>query len=152
MLCRRLAALSVALAAGVLVACGAGRPGGPAPAGNMMPIPIGDDLAIVSSSTLPTVRIEEPVEGLGSIYSKYWKAKVGGYTQKTYSQVLGFSPGTKITIHNRSASLAHTLNVIKVVSGPPADFPSNPTLRTTPTAATSCKRGIGAARFSPASR
>ena len=78
-----------------------------------------------------TIGEELPGEGLGTVHATYWKAVVGGFTQTQYSQTLAFPPGTKITIRNLSKSLPHTLNVIKMVSGPPADFPANPTLLTT---------------------
>ena len=67
-------------------------------------------------------------EGLGSIKSAVWKATLGGFTQTSRSQSLAFPPGTKITIRNLSKSVEHTLDVVKVVSGPPAVFPKNPKL------------------------
>ncbi len=57
-----------------------------------------------------------------------WKATLGGFTQTKRTQSLAFPPGTKITIHNLSSSITHTLDVVKVISGPPAIFPPNPNL------------------------
>jgi hypothetical protein len=66
---------------------------------------------------------ELPAEGVGSIKSSVWKATLGGFTQTERTQSLAFPPGTKITIHNLSSSITHTLNVVKVITGPPAVFP-----------------------------
>lgn len=127
---KKLAALSLAIVAGVLVAC-AGRSGG----GNMLPqtanveLPqIGPDLRIEAAMPKNTVGVEYMPEGLGSIKMKFWKTVVGGFTQSTYSQTLAFPPGTKITIRNISKSDTHTLNVVSEVSGPPANFPASPQL------------------------
>ncbi|HZV77006.1 MAG TPA: hypothetical protein VFF63_04485 [Candidatus Babeliales bacterium] len=89
---------------------------------------LGDDL--VAFATLPkdTIGEELPTEGLGVIKSAKWKADLGGFTQQRYSQSLGFPPKTKITIRNLSDSVTHTLDVVKEISGPPADFPKNPSL------------------------
>lgn len=46
---------------------------------------------------------------------------VGGYTQKTYSQVLAFPPGTVITLKNLSTGTQHTLNVLSMSA-----FPAKP--------------------------
>lgn len=131
---RKLAALSVALAAVVLAAC-AGRYGGPSGANSTsFGMPGMPDLSF--TATMPdgtgTIREELPSEGLGTIHDKFWSATLGGYTQQQFSQALGFAPRTKLTIKNISTSISHTLNVVKKISGPPAMFPSNPSLGTTP--------------------
>ena len=51
---------------------------------------------------------------------------------KRNSQTLGFPPDTKITLRNLSKTTAHTMNVIEAIKGPPAKFPANPTLPTSP--------------------
>jgi plastocyanin len=86
------------------------------------------DLAI--STLLPAHAIGEelPSEGVGSVRSREWKAMIGGFTQSQYAQTLAFPPGTKITIHNLSKTTAHTFDVVKVISGPPATFPRHPAL------------------------
>jgi plastocyanin len=48
---------------------------------------------------------------------------VGGYTQSTYSQVIGFPTGTTITLKNLSASTTHTLNVVGTTAFPAAGTP-----------------------------
>jgi plastocyanin len=131
----KLAARSVALAAVALAAC-AGRYGGnAASSGATYALPGMPDLEI--AATLPdgkthTVMEELPFEGLGAVDDKFWSATLGGYTQQKFSQALGFPPGTKLTIKNISKVNEHTLNVVAKVSGPPAKFPANPRLSTTP--------------------
>jgi plastocyanin len=126
---------TVTLAGLALAACG-GNVAGNAGGGNAIPMngttyklpAIDSDL--VATATLPkdTIGEELPEEGLGSIKSLKWKALLGGFTQTTRSQSLGFPPGTKITLRNLSKSVEHTLDVVKVISGPPAVFPKNPKL------------------------
>jgi len=122
--------LAVALAVVGLgvVACG-GRPMGSSAPGASLVLPsVGSDL--VMEAVLPGHTIGEklPREGLGKIYDKKWQATLGGFSQRTFSQALGFPPGTKITIHNLSHSITHTLNVVKEIDGPPARFPKAPQL------------------------
>jgi plastocyanin len=128
---RKLIAVALAAAGLAVSACG-----GHATNGNLVPmggntfmLPRTDD-DLVMFATLPkdTIGEELPKEGLGTIKSAKWGAVLGGFTQQRYSQSLGFPPGTKITIRNLSASITHTLDVVKVISGPPADFPKNPKL------------------------
>lgn len=132
---RKYAALSLALAAGILAACGGGH--GLSPNAGMggatsyaLP-PTEDDLAI--DATLPKHAFGENLPtSLGKIKMKRMDdAVVGGFTQSHYSQTLAFPPGTKITIHNLSKTLEHTFNVIKEISGKRVHFPSDPTLRVT---------------------
>lgn len=136
---RKLAALSVAMAAAALAAC-AGQSSGGGSNGTTYVLPSMKDLRI--TATVPrdaqpqgktgTVSEELPSEGLGTIQDSFWQAKLGGYTQQQFSQALGFPPKTKITIKNISGSIHHTFNVVKKISGPPATFPTSPSLSTTP--------------------
>jgi len=127
---RKFAALSLALAAGVLVACGGGRSLGPTAgmSGGMtyaLP-PISNDIAI--DATLPKHAFGENLpSSLGRIRTKS-NTLIGGFTQSHWSQTLAFPPGTKITIHNLSKTDAHTFNVIKQIYKPNAKFPKNPTM------------------------
>lgn len=75
---------------------------------------------------------ELPTEGLGTVRDKYWRQTFGHFSQQQFSQALGFPPGAEITIENVSSSQEHTLNVIGEIKGPPAKFPTNPSLPTTP--------------------
>ncbi len=136
---RKLAAVTVALAAALLAAC-AGHAGSSAAGGTTYTLPAVEDLSI--TATVPrgttaqplkktgTVGEEEPSEGLGEVNDPHWQATLGGYTQQQFSQALGFPPGTKITIKNLSATKPHTFNVVAKIKGPPAQFPSNPSLST----------------------
>lgn len=131
---RKLAALSVALAATILAAC-AGRFGGPS-SSNTTSFGMPGMPELTFTATLPngtgTVSEELPSEGLGTVHDSHWQATLGGFTQQQFSQALGFPPGTKLTIKNISHSISHTLNVVKKIAGPPAQFPSNPSLGLSP--------------------
>lgn len=70
-----------------------------------------------------TIGEELPGQGLGMVKSVKWASGLGGFTQQKYSQSLGFSPGMKLTIKNLSTTTTHTIDVVKEISGPPADFP-----------------------------
>ena len=124
---KKIAALSIASAALAAVACSS-HGGGPASSPAYLLPSIGSDLVVTAKLPDDTIGEERPDEGLGSVKSKYWQAVLGGFTQTTYSQALGFPPGTKITIRNLSKTTEHTLDVVKVISGPPAGFPANPKL------------------------
>ena len=139
----KLAALSVALAAAALAACGGHYGSGVASNDSTLTLPGMPDLrmtatnpdgtpALVERAATGTVSVNLPSQGLGTINDPFWKATLGGYTQQQFSQALGFAPGTKLTIKNISATLDHTLNVVKKIAGPPAKFPSSPSLSTTP--------------------
>jgi plastocyanin len=128
---RKFIALTIAFVGLAVSAC-SGRMTGSniaSPAGGtfMLP-PLDSDLVMVATLPKDTIGEERPDEGLGSIKSLKWKALLGGYTQERYSQSLGFPPGTKITIRNLSKTTEHTLDVVKVISQPPAIFPKNPKL------------------------
>ena len=137
---KKLAALSTALVACALVACGGGvtpQTAGSsfavplnAGANNAMPAMMGqatsmsDDLAFTATLPKNSVGEELPSEGVGTSDHKPW-GKVGGFTQTRRAQTLAFPPGTVITIHNLSKTTEHTFNFVKVVGGPPAHFPKN---------------------------
>ena len=137
----RTPAAGIAFAA-VLAACGGGQGGMQAtpvtmpqatssmaltPAGTTMSF---EDLGFDAVLPPKTIGEELPSEGLGNINDEKWESVVGGFTQTRYSQTLAFPPGTRITIHNLSKSLPHTLNVVKAIDGPPARFPASPVLST----------------------
>ncbi len=128
---RKFIAVGLAAAGLAVGACG-GHPttGNVVPMGaNTYVLPrIDDDLVMFATLPKDTIGVELPNEGLGTIKSVKWQAMLGGFTQQRYSESLGFPPGTKITIRNLSKSITHTLDVVKVISGPPADFPKNPKL------------------------
>lgn len=86
-----------------------------------------------SPSPLPSsaIGVAIPSQKMGVVNDPVW-GSVGGYTQAQTSQVLAFPPGAKITITNLSSSTPHTLNVIAMSSGPPPNWPSNPSLSFSP--------------------
>jgi len=115
---KRILILSGAALAAVLAACGGYGGGGtnytpPGTPGGGAPAPIG----------AMTIGFAEPNGLIGSINTPF--GVIGGYTQSTYSQVIAFPPGTKVTLKNLSSSTTHTLNVLSMSS-----FPANPTLST----------------------
>jgi plastocyanin len=148
---KKLAAVTVALAAAALAAC-AGQSSGTGANGTSA-LPGTPQLQI--SYTLPngktgSVMEELPGEGLGTINDSHWQATLGGYTQQQFSQALGFPPGTKLTIKNISKSIHHTFNVVAKISGPPAKFPGSPSLPTTPSGGT-LKKGYRSGSINPGS-
>ncbi|HZY97808.1 MAG TPA: hypothetical protein VFE35_12005 [Candidatus Cybelea sp.] len=146
---RKLAALSLALAAALLAACG-GRYGSTAANGTTFTLPGMPDFTITAVRPDATGMISEelPSEGLGMVKDPHWQATLGGYTQQQRSQALGFSPGTTLTIKNISTSHPHTLNVVGKITGPPAKFPPNPMLSTTPSGGT-LKKGYRSGTINP---
>ena len=129
---KKLAApIALSFAVNLLAACGGSHYGSVAQTQPMQAIPLGDTLAI-TRVVFPkrTIGAGYP-DDIGHVFSKKWQADVAGFTQSGRSQILGFPPGTKITITNISnGSEDHTLNVIAKRSGPPAKFPKNPKLLT----------------------
>jgi hypothetical protein len=53
----------------------------------------------------------EPDTAIGTVTDPTF-GPVAGYTQQSYSQVLGFAPGSQIMIRNGQASVPHTFSVI----------------------------------------
>jgi plastocyanin len=127
---RKLLALALALT-GIAVSACAGRYGAAGNSGGvntvMLP-PLGPDMIVFATVPKDTIGEELPSEGVGSMHSAKWDAQIGGFTQKSYSETLGFKPHTKITILNLSHNITHTLDVVAEIKGPPAKFPANPTL------------------------
>ncbi|MGA8535535.1 MAG: hypothetical protein WB615_15615 [Candidatus Tumulicola sp.] len=128
----RVGLLSVIVAAALVACTSRGSGGSVVPEAGPVTLPGLPDLAVTAALPKNTVGEELPSEGLGSLKSQFWKATIGGFTQTTYSQTLGFPPGTKITLRNLSKTTEHTLNVVEAIKGPPAKFPSNPSLSFTP--------------------
>jgi len=149
---RKFAALSLALAAGLLAACGGGHGLGPNAGmggGMSYALPPVGDLAI--DATLPKHTIGETLpSSLGTIKMKTWNnAVVGGFTQTKLSQTLAFPPGTKITIRNMSKTDAHTFNVIKEIFGTHVRFPKAPSLMVTPRGGNKLELGYASGPIKP---
>jgi plastocyanin len=144
---RKVIALAVALAGLAVAACGGVRGGS---GGGVMALPqIDNDLALYAKVPEDTIGEELPSEGVGTIKSKKWVATLGGFTQTMYSQALGFPPKTKITIRNISTSITHTLDVVKVITKPPAIFPADPKLSVPPKGGTELKAGYASGPIKP---
>jgi plastocyanin len=127
---RKLLGLAIALAGLAVSACG-GRAGTGGNAGGVETImlpPISHDLVVFATVPVHTIGEELPGEGLGTYHSTKWDATIGGFTQRSYSQTLGFKPHTTLTILNLSKSITHTLDVVDEIKGPPAKFPAKPKL------------------------
>lgn len=72
---------------------------------------------------------------------------VGGYTQKVYSQVLAFPPGTVVTLKNLSSGTPHTLNVLSMSA-----FPASPaTLSTTASGSSTLDANFRSGTINPGS-
>ena len=126
-------AFAIVVAGGILAACATHAGTSVVPDGGQISLPaLEPDIAITAVLPKNTVGEELPSAGLGTYKSPFWKATVGGFTQTQYSQTLGFPPGTKITLRNLSKTTPHTMNVIMAIKGPPAKFPQNPNLPTSP--------------------
>jgi plastocyanin len=151
---RKLAGFAVAIAAVALAACGSRYGSTAGASGNTYLLPGMPDLQI--KATLPNGETgnfgeELPGEGLGSIDDSFWGATLGGFTQEKFSQALGFPKGTKITLTNLSSDISHTLNVVAEIKGPPANFPSNPSLPAGPLGNGKLKKGYASGILSPGS-
>ncbi len=121
------------IAGAMLAACTGHGSGDVVPASGPVTLPaIAPDVAITATLPKNTVGEELPSAGLGTFNSPFWKATIGGFTQTQFSQTLAFPPDTKITLRNLSHTTPHTMNVIQTVQGPPAKFPANPSLPTSP--------------------
>lgn len=124
-------AFSAVLIGAVLVACSTRGGSNFVPSATQVTLPsVNSDLQITAQVPAKTIGEELPTEGIGTYKSPFWKAVVGGYTQESYAQTLGFPTGTTITIRNLSKKTPHTLDVVAKIAGPPAKFPKNPSLRT----------------------
>ena len=143
---RKIAALFCGVVALALGACG-GR------ATTAVALPnLGPDIAIEANLPKDTIGEKLGAEGLGTVNSSVWKATLSGFTQTALSEALGFPPGTKLTIHNLSTSTTHTIDVVKVITKPPAMFRADPNFQSAQREAASWKRVMRAVRSSPANR
>jgi hypothetical protein len=62
----------------------------------------------MGASTQQVVSLALPTTSIGSQINPTY-GEIGGYTQSTYSQILGFAPGQQIMIRNGQAGVPHTL-------------------------------------------
>jgi plastocyanin len=124
----KLMATALALTALAVAACSSRTGTMVIPATTLALPRLGNDLAMYAAMPKDSIGQELGSEGLGTVRSTQWKADLSGFTQEERSQALAFPPGTKITIHNVSKTVTHTLDVVKVIAKAPADFPKGVTL------------------------
>lgn len=115
------------LAAASFAACNGGSSGStpaqPGPPGvGPTPAPTAAPTAAPTTSTQQVVTVALPTSAMGSVVDPTF-GLVGGYTQQTFSQVLGFVPGQQIMIRNGQTTTPHTFNVFTQSSFPPAGTP-----------------------------
>jgi hypothetical protein len=99
-------AVAVAFAAS-LAACGGG---GSSYGGSSPPVP-NPTATPPPVSTQQVVIAALPSSVMGSRTDATF-GTIGGYTQQTFSQVLGFAPGSQIMVQNGQTSTPHTLGVV----------------------------------------
>jgi plastocyanin len=149
---RKHMAAALALAALVVAACSGHIGGSNVMPGNGMTVRlpgIGKDLVMYATMPKDSIGEELGKEGLGTVKSAEWKADVSGFTQQDRSQSLAFPPDTKITIHNLSKSLTHTLDVVKAITKPPAIFPKDVTLSKSPKGDGKLEAGYASGEIKP---
>jgi len=108
------------VAAAVLAACGGGGSSG----GSSYVAPP-TPTATPTASSQQVITAALPSTAIGAINDPTY-GPIGGYTQSSYSQTLGFAPGSQVMIRNGQASVPHTFNVISTTS-----FPASPSFSTT---------------------
>ena len=125
----RFAIAALAIAAATAAGCGGGGGGASTTAPGPGPQP--------SISAVPAVEIVLFSKFVGSINTPPF-GTVRGFTQQTYSQVLGLSPGQQIMLKNGD-TVTHTFNVYAAY--PTAPPSPNGTLDTTPSGTTVLNAG-----------
>jgi hypothetical protein len=76
----------------------------------------------VPTAAPQVIRLSLPSSSIGTLVDPTY-GLIGGFTQQTYSQILGFVPGVQIMISNGQTGVPHTLNVLSQTA-----FPASPTL------------------------
>jgi hypothetical protein len=132
----RFAIVALAISAAVAAGCGGGGGGGSTSAPGPGPQP--------SVSAVPAVQIVLFAKFVGNIADPTF-GTVQGFTQQTYSQVLGLTPGQQIMLTNGD-SVTHTFNVYSVYPTPP---PPNGTLNTTPSGTSTLDVGYRSGPIAP---
>jgi hypothetical protein len=138
-----LAVVATALVAG----CGGGSSGGGSMAPASVPVPTPTATAVVTATPQEIIMSLPGSTGIGTQTDPVYGA-IAGYTEQTFSQVLGFVPGAQIMIVNgQSAAQAtpHTLNVLSQTS-----FPANPTLTQTASGGSTIAAGFQSGTVSAA--
>lgn len=121
---KRLGLLAAVAAIALVAGCGGGGSSTPAMS---VAAPAATPTSTVTATPQEITMSLPGSTGIGTQTDPVYGA-IAGYTEQTYSQVLGFVPGAQIMIVNgQSAAEAtpHTLNVLSQTS-----FPASPTLTT----------------------
>jgi hypothetical protein len=132
----RVATVALAIAAAVAAGCGGGGGGGSTSAPGPGPQP--------SVSAVPAVHIVLFSKYVGKINDPTF-GTVQGFSQQTYSQVLGLTPGQQIMLTNGD-TVNHTFNVYSSYPTPP---PPNGTLDTTPSGTSTLDVGYRSGPIAP---
>ncbi len=140
--------IGLALACSTLAACGGGGSvgGGGGLGASATPTTAPTATPTQTPSTQQVISLALPTTAIGSVTDPTF-GLVGGYTQSTYSQVLGFVPGARVMIRNaQSSSIPHTLGdtgASSFPSGQPA------TLSLTATGSTTFSKGWQSGTLNP---
>lgn len=127
---------ALAIAAATAAGCGGGGGGGSTTVNGPGPQP--------SNSAVPAVQIVLFAKNVGSVNDITF-GTVQGFSQQTYSQVLGMTPGQQIMLTNGD-NVTHTFNVYSTYPTPP---PPGGHLDTTPSGTTILDAGYRSGPISP---
>jgi hypothetical protein len=98
-----------------------------------------------SQSTQQVIKVALPTTAIGTENDPTY-GMVGGFTANTYSQVLGFAPGSQVMIANADNNTPHTLGD----TGGHGSFPSNgAALSTTASGGTTFSNGFQTGALNP---
>ncbi len=141
---KNLAAAGALLGLVTLAACGGGN-GASAPRITQPPPVQPPPVQTPPLSTRQVVSLALPTTAIGRETDPTF-GLVGGYTQTTYSQVLGFPPGMQIMLFNGDSARPHTLGDLGT-----QNFPSTQpsTLSATPTTSTTFAAGFQSGNLNP---
>ncbi len=113
---------AVLAAAVSLAACGGGGSGGTAtvPGGGgggvaTTPTPTPVPTSTPTGALPQVVQMALPTSSIGSEVDPTY-GLIGGFTQQTYSQTLGYAPGAQIMIRNSDSTTPHTFGVVSTTS------------------------------------
>jgi plastocyanin len=123
---KKTSTLALGLVAAALAACAHAGDSAPGTSAYALPA-LAPDVSV--AAVLPRNAVGENLPSvLGTVRAPHMSGEVGGFTQKRYSQSLAFPPGTKITIHNLSKTVQHTLDFVAQIPHMSGSFPKNPSL------------------------
>lgn len=129
-----------AIVAAALAACGGGGSSSPA-----TPVVVAPATTppVATQTTQQIVQMALPTTAIG-VETDPTFGTVAGYSQQTYSQVLGFAPGTQIMIRNGETATPHTFSVIGT-----SGFTTNPALSTSAAGGSTVGTGFSSGTVTP---